>query len=54
MAALAPKKIQAAVKKVADREDRSRNVIIHGLTETPNEKLLEKVEEVLTETGKNR
>ena len=32
--ALAPRKIEAAVKKVADKEERSRNVIVYGLEET--------------------
>ena len=52
-AALAPKKLQAAVKNVADREDRSKNVIIYGLSEPTDqqEQLQGKVEEVLGEIG---
>ena len=37
MAALSPKKIEAAVKKVADKEDRSRNVVIYGVQEESGE-----------------
>ena len=50
-AALAPRKIQAAVRKVVDREDRSRNVIIYGVSETSGEVLQKRVEEVLVEIG---
>jgi hypothetical protein len=46
-AALAPKKIKAAVRKVIDKDDRSRNVIIYGLEKTGDEKLNNKVETVL-------
>ena len=49
--ALAPKKIEAAVRKVADKEDRSRNVIVYGVGETDNEVVKEKVESLLTEIG---
>ncbi len=49
--ALAPKKIEAAVRKVASKEDRSKNVIIYGVEETENEKLKEKIETVLEEIG---
>ena len=38
-AALAPKKIEAAVRKVSDKDDRSRNVIIYGVEEEENELL---------------
>jgi hypothetical protein len=50
-AALAPKKIEAAVRKVADKDDRSKNVIIYGLEETDNEKLNEKIETGLEDIG---
>ncbi len=52
-ASLAPKKLQAAVKNVADREDRSKSVIIYGLSEPTDhqEQLQGKVEEVLGEIG---
>ena len=47
--AFAPKKIQAAVQKVVDKEERSKNIIIYGLSETQNEQLQSKVEAVLVE-----
>ena len=50
-AALAPKKIEAAVRRVSDQDDRSKNVIIYGVEETANEMLKAKVETVLTEIG---
>ena len=50
-AALAPKKIEAAVRKVSDKEDRSRNVIIYGVEDEENEKLKQKVETILEEIG---
>ncbi len=49
--ALAPKKIRAAVKTVADKEDRSRNVIVYGLTESDGEVLESKVLGILDEIG---
>ena len=49
--ALAPKKIEAAVRKVSDKEDRSRNVIVYGVEELENEVLKEKIETVLEEIG---
>ena len=45
--ALSTKKIEAAVRKVTDKEDRNKNVIIYGVDESENEKLLEKVSRVL-------
>ena len=45
-AALAPKKLTAAIKTVAENEDRKRNIIIHGLKEEDNEVISAKVEEV--------
>ncbi|KAL5269346.1 hypothetical protein ACHWQZ_G002986 [Mnemiopsis leidyi] len=50
-AALAPKNIEAAVRKVSDKEDRTRNVIIYGVEEQENEKLKQKVENILEEIG---
>lgn len=47
----APKKLQAAVQKVTQKEERSRNVMIYGLEEEPSEELVNKVEEVLCEIG---
>ena len=49
--ALSPNKLEAVVRKVAAKEDMSKNAIIYGLTENENEKLQEKVDEVLTEIG---
>ena len=46
---MAPKKIEAAVRKVADKDDRSRNVIIYGVEETDNERIEEKVQSLLSE-----
>ena len=46
-AALAPKKICAAVKTVSDKEDRTRNVIIYGLDECNEENLEDEVGKVL-------
>ena len=50
-AALAPKKIEAAVRKVSDKDDRSRNVIIYGVEEEENEALKHKIETVLETIG---
>ncbi len=41
--ALAPKKLETAVKKIKESEDRRRNLMIHGLSEENNENLKEKV-----------
>ena len=49
--AFAPKKLQAAVRKVVEKTERSQNVIIYGLKEEPNELLQVKVEAVLAEVG---
>ena len=48
-AALAPKKIRAAVKTVSDKEDRTRNIIIYGLEELDHENLEQEVCKVLAE-----
>ena len=50
-AALSEKKIQAPVKSATDREDRSRNVVIYGVPETPDEVLSEKSSEIFLEIG---
>ena len=47
--ALAPKKLRAAVKSVADKEDPSRKFMIYGLEENSGEDLQDKVSEVLAE-----
>ena len=47
-AALAPKNIRAAVQSVADKEDRSKNLIIYGIDEAENEVLSDKVSEVIS------
>ena len=48
-AALAPRKLTAAIKTVEENEDRKRNVIIYGIKEEDNEVISAKVEEVLAE-----
>ncbi len=50
-AALSTKKIASAVRKVADKEDRSKHVIIYGVEESENEKLQDKVSGVLEKIG---
>lgn len=45
--ALAPKKMKAAMKSVAEEEDRSNNLIIYGLGEKEGENLEERICEVL-------
>ena len=50
-AVFAPKKIEAVVKNVADREERCRNVILYGIQEKAEESLKEEVENVLIEIG---
>ena len=47
----APKKIEAVVKKVAAREERSRNVILHVIQEKVEENIKYEVENVLIEIG---
>jgi hypothetical protein len=49
--ALAPRRMQAAMKSVAVDEDRSKNLIVYGLAETKEENLEEKVSEVLQHLG---
>jgi hypothetical protein len=49
--ALAPRKIEAAVRKVSDQDDRCKNVIIYGVEEKGNEILKEKIETVLEDIG---
>ena len=52
-AALAPRKLTAAIKTVAENEDRKRNIIIYGIKEEENEAISAKVEEVLAEIDEN-
>ncbi len=49
--ALAPSKIETAVKKIKDSEDRSRNLMIHGLTEKENEDLKSTVIDLFSGLG---
>ena len=51
--ALVPRKIEAAVKKVADKEERSRNVIVYGLEETAQEDVLARIQTVLSDINEN-
>ena len=46
---LTSKTIEAAVKRVCDREDRSRNVIVYGVEETNGDVLQDKVKKILEE-----
>ena len=48
-AALAPNKISKAMKSAVDRDDRKKNVIIYGVSETEGEVVANKVEEVLSQ-----
>ena len=50
-AALAPKRIEAAVKKATDRDDRSRNVVLYGVSEVINEPVQKSIEKVLCNIG---
>ena len=45
--ALGPRRMQAAMKSVAEAEDRSKNLIVYGLAEQKNENLESKVLQVL-------
>lgn len=49
--ALAPKRISAAFKCAAEKEDRRRNIIVYGVEEAMGEKLVSKVEDILEEIG---
>ena len=49
--AFGTKKLQAVVQKVADKKERSQNVIIYGLVEEPNEQLQMRVENILADIG---
>ena len=48
-AALTPKKIKAAVQSVSEKEERSKNIIIYGMSESSGENLQEKISEVVSE-----
>ncbi|KAL5250473.1 hypothetical protein ACHWQZ_G016267 [Mnemiopsis leidyi] len=50
-ATLSRKKIEAAVKSVCEKEDRSKNIIIYGIEETSGEVLTDEVSKVLEEIG---
>ncbi len=47
--ALAPKKIQAAVRSVTEKTDRNRNIVIYGVDENEGELLDAKVDEIFAE-----
>ncbi len=47
--ALAPSKIQAAVKKVTEKHDRDKNIVIYGVEEKPSESLETVVEDILAQ-----
>ena len=49
--ALAPRKLQTVVKKIQDTEDRSRNLMIYGLTEGDGEDLQKKVADIFLHLG---
>ena len=46
---MAPKTIEAAVKRVADKEDRAEKIIINGVQETANEVVQDRVQQLLDE-----
>ena len=50
-AALSQKKILSAVKSATDKEDRKKNIVIYGVSETTGEVLQEKASEILLEVG---
>ena len=50
-ASLAPARIQAAMRKVSNEEDRSRNLIVYGLDEAAEENTEEAVLTVIEHTG---
>ena len=47
---MAPAKLQAAIRKVSNEEDRSRNLIVYGLEEAADEKIEEAVISVIQHT----
>ena len=49
--ALAPRKLQTVDKKIQDTEDRSRNLMIYGLTEGDGEDLPKKVADIFLHLG---
>jgi len=49
--ALSPKKLQTVVKSIQDTEDRSRNIMIHGLAEKNGEDLKKSVADIFSEIG---
>ena len=50
-AALSQRKIQSAVKSAAEKEDRSRNIVIFGVREEAEEILHDKTLEILQDVG---
>jgi len=49
--ALSPKKLQTVVKRIHDTEDRSRNIMIHGLVEKNGEDLKKSVSDIFSQLG---
>ena len=49
--ALSPKKLQTVVKSIQDTEDRSRNIMIHGLVEKNDEDLKKSVSDIFSQLG---
>ena len=49
--ALSPKKLQTVVKSIQATEDRSRNIMIHGLAETNGEDLKKSVSDIFSQLG---
>ena len=49
--ALSPKKLHTVVKSIQDTEDRSRNIMIHGLAEKNGEDLKESVADIFSQLG---
>ncbi|KAL5269389.1 hypothetical protein ACHWQZ_G003021 [Mnemiopsis leidyi] len=49
--ALSPKKLQTVVKSIQDTEDRSRNIMIHGLAEKNGEDLKKSVSDIFSQLG---
>ena len=52
-AALAPENIEAAVRRVTDKDDRSKNLVSYVIKELDNETVADTIEEVHDEIGEN-
>ena len=50
---LTSKTIKAAVKRICDQEDRSKNVIVYGIEETSDEVLQDSFEKILRGIDEN-